>query len=429
VTSGGETEPSLWRNRDHRSASYTLFSANAVSMVGNRMALLAIPWFVLATTGSAARTGITAFFSLVPVVLSTFFGGVFVDRFGFKTSSVVSDVASGLAVVAIPVLFSLNLLPFWLLQVLVFLGALLDAPGVTARDSMLPELATERMPVERLAAIRQVIDRGAGLLGAPLAGFLITAINAENVLYVNAATFAVSAVLIGVGVPNIEVKKAQDDDRPSTYLSEIREGLRFLRLDRLIFALVAVVLVLNLLDGALSSVIYPVYVEELYGSAVGLGLIFGVSGGAAMVGALIYSWIGHNYPMRTMFLTGFIVVGVARLALLFFPPLWVVLAASAVVGLAAGPLNPIMDTTYYRRIPAAMRARVLGALTSFAFMATPVGVLIAGFAVEGLGLRTTLIITLGAYLLVGVSLTFNQRLREMDDPPRTPATPTPNSGP
>lgn len=386
------------------------------------MALLAIPWFVLATTGSAARTGITAFFSLVPVVVATFFGGVFVDRFGFKMSSVVADVASGLAVVAIPVLFSLDLLSFWLLQVLVFLGALLDAPGVTARDSMLPELATDRVPIERLASIRQVIDRGASLIGAPLAGFLIALISPESVLYLNAATFAVSAVLIGVGVPDIAVTNPSNRARPSSYRVEIREGLRFLRGDKLLLTLVGVVLVMNLLDGALGSVIYPVYVEELYGSAVGLGLIFGVSGGAAVIGALGYIWVRPHYQMRTLFLSGFIVVGIARLTLLFFPPLWVVLAASAVVGLAAGPLNPIMDTTYYSRIPALIRARVLGALTSFAFMATPLGVLIAGFAVEGLGLTSTLTITLGSYVLIGIGLIFNRRLRELDAPPHTPAS-------
>lgn len=386
------------------------------------MALLAIPWFVLATTGSAARTGITAFFSLVPVVVATFFGGVFVDRFGFKMSSVVADVASGLAVVAIPVLFSLDLLSFWLLQVLVFLGALLDAPGVTARDSMLPELATDRVPIERLASIRQVIDRGASLIGAPLAGFLIALISPESVLYLNAATFAVSAVLIGVGVPDIAVTNPSNRARPSSYRVEIREGLRFLRGDKLLLTLVGVVLVMNLLDGALGSVIYPVYVEELYGSAVGLGLIFGVSGGAAVIGALGYIWVRPHYQMRTLFLSGFIVVGIARLTLLSFPPLWVVLAASAVVGLAAGPLNPIMDTTYYSRIPALIRARVLGALTSFAFMATPLGVLIAGFAVEGLGLTSTLTITLGSYVLIGIGLIFNRRLRELDAPPHTPAS-------
>lgn len=384
-------------------------------MVGNQLALLAIPWFVLATTGSAVKTGITAFFSLVPVVLATFFGGAFVDRLGFKTSSVVSDVASGLAVVAIPILFSLDLLSFWLLQVLVFLGALLDAPGVTARDSMLPELADEQMPVERLAAVRQVVERGARLLGAPIAGFLIALISAENVLYLNAATFGVSALLIGLGVPAIELTRdGEEEAAPKSYVREVREGLSFIKLDKLILTFIMVALVTNLLDGALGSVIYPVFVNDLYGSSVGLGLIFGVSGGGAVIGALLYSWIGQGRSLRKIYLAGFVLIGVARLVLVFLPPLWVVLISSAIVGIAAGPLNPIMDTVYYKRVPAVMRARVLGALRSFAFMAIPLGVLLAGFAVEGLGLQLTLILTVGLYLLTALALVFNKRLGEMD---------------
>ncbi len=399
--------------------AYRLFAASSISLVGNRLALLAIPWFVLATTGSAAKTGITAFFSLVPVVLATFFGGVFVDRFGFKASSVVSDVASGLAVAAIPVLHSFDLLSFWLLQALVFLGALLDAPGETARASMLPELATESMPVERLAAIRQVVDRGAGLIGAPLAGFLIALITAQNVLYLDAATFVVSALLVGFGLPRMEIDRGDEPETPGGYMAQIREGLGFFRLDRLILSIVLVILVLNLLDGALSSVIYPVYVQELYGSAVGLGLIFGFSGGGAVVGALLYTWLGQRFSMRNLFLGGFIVVGLARLVFLLFPPLWVVLCASTLVGVAAGPLNPIIDTTSYRRIPAAMPALVLGALSSFALIATPLGVLGAGFAVESFGLESTLAVVLAAYLVVGVSLIFNRRLKEMDEARQT----------
>ena len=124
---------------------YTLFIANAISMTGNQLALLAIPWFVLATTGSAAQTGITAFFTLLPTVLATFFGGAFIDRIGFKPASIIADLASGVTVLLIPMLFAAGWLPFWLLQVLVFLGALLDAPGVTARDALLPELAAAAM--------------------------------------------------------------------------------------------------------------------------------------------------------------------------------------------------------------------------------------------------------------------------------------------
>ncbi|MBI5950938.1 MAG: hypothetical protein HY865_04725 [Chloroflexi bacterium] len=54
---------------------YALFVANAISLVGNVFSAIAIPWFVLQTTGSAARTGITGFFTILPVVLAAFWAG------------------------------------------------------------------------------------------------------------------------------------------------------------------------------------------------------------------------------------------------------------------------------------------------------------------------------------------------------------------
>ena len=55
---------------------YALYVADAISLVGNVMAQLAIPWFVLITTGSAALTGLAVFFNFLPIVLAAFFGGV-----------------------------------------------------------------------------------------------------------------------------------------------------------------------------------------------------------------------------------------------------------------------------------------------------------------------------------------------------------------
>ena len=77
---------------------WALFAANAISMVGNVLAALAIPWFVLQTTGSAAKTGVTGFFEVLPVVLAGFLGGTIVDRMGYKRTSIVADIASSLAV-------------------------------------------------------------------------------------------------------------------------------------------------------------------------------------------------------------------------------------------------------------------------------------------------------------------------------------------
>ena len=70
-----------------------LFAANAISMAGNVAALVAIPWFVLQTTGSASRTGITAAAAIVPVVVSGIFGGTIVDRLGYRRTSIVADLA------------------------------------------------------------------------------------------------------------------------------------------------------------------------------------------------------------------------------------------------------------------------------------------------------------------------------------------------
>ena len=63
-----------------RAPLYALFVADSISLVGNVVAQLAIPWFVLVTTGGAALTGLAVFVNFLPVVLAGFFGGVIVDR-------------------------------------------------------------------------------------------------------------------------------------------------------------------------------------------------------------------------------------------------------------------------------------------------------------------------------------------------------------
>ena len=89
-----------------------LLAANSISQIGNQFSLLAIPWFVLAipwfvlaTTGSASQTGITVAVGVVPMILVGIFGGAIVDRLGYKTSSPVSDILSGLSVLLIPFLY------------------------------------------------------------------------------------------------------------------------------------------------------------------------------------------------------------------------------------------------------------------------------------------------------------------------------------
>ena len=84
-----------------------------------------------------------------------------VDRLGFRTTSIVADLASSGAVAAIPLLATVGI-ELLQLMALVFVGALLDAPGATARAALLPdlvELAGVRM--ERASGIRGAIQQSA----------------------------------------------------------------------------------------------------------------------------------------------------------------------------------------------------------------------------------------------------------------------------
>jgi MFS family permease len=397
--------------RRGRASLVALLGANAISMTGNVLTLTAIPWFVLETTDSAARTGITAFFATVPAVLAAFFGGTVVDRVGFKRVSIVADLASGLTVALVPLLYHTVGLAFWQLLVLVLLGGLLDIPGGTGRRALLPDLAAAAgTRLERANGAAQSIERGAAMLGAPLAGVLILLLGASNVLWVDAATFAISAGLVAVMVPS---PPSTDPPPRRGYVGELREGLRYLRRDRLMRTIVLIVMVTNFLDGPLSPVILPVYAKRVLGSPVSLGLLVGAFGAAALLGAVAFGMVGHRLPRRATFIAAFIAAGLPFWALATLPPLPIALAAMAAVGLAAGPINPLLATIAQERVPTNLRGRVFGIISAGAFAALPLGVLLAGYLVEWLGIRVTILGVAAGYLLVTLSLLVNPAIREM----------------
>jgi MFS family permease len=136
-------------------------------------------------------------------------------------------------------------------------------------------------------------------------------------------------------------------------------------------------LITNFLDAPF-VVVMPVFAREAFGSAADLGLMYGVFGGAALVGALVYSAVGRRMPRRLTFVCCFAVGPVLYLTMATLPSLPVVLAVLAVGGLAAGPINPLLNTVQFELVPADLRGRVFGAVKAGAWAAIPLGVLLGG---------------------------------------------------
>ena len=395
---------------------YAFFIGSGISYTGDVLTLLAIPWFVLQTTGSVEQTGITAFFSTLPTVLSAFFGSTIVDRLGYKHTSVIGDIASAITVALIPFLYSTVGLAFWQLLILVFLGGLLKSPGVTARSSMVPDLAElAKMPLERANAFSDGMYRISGLIGAPFAGVLIAIIGTSNLLWLDAASFFISATLIGLAVPPtppvIKAEESREEARDN--FARLWDGLRFIQRDALILSIVVTVMITNLIDGALMSVVEPAYIKHVFHSALPLGLLIAAFGGATFVGTLIFGAIGHRLPRRLTFGVGFTIAGAVRFWILLLPILPLLIVVHALAGLAAGGINPLIRTTMQERIPSEMRARVFGTTTAGVLVGVPLGTFASGYIVTWIGLEYTLLVMGALYFVTTASLLVNPALKKM----------------
>jgi len=150
------------------------------------------------------------------------------------------------------------------------------------------------------------------------------------------------------------------------------------------------------------------------GSAVDLGLMVSAFGGGAVIGALGFGVVGQRLPRRAVFVACFIVLGLPFWLLASLPPFPATLAALVVSGVASGPINPIIYTVVYERVPRAMLGRVFSAATAGAFLAIPLGVLIAGYLIDALGIQITMIGVAASYLVVTLSLTLNPAMTTMD---------------
>ena len=335
-----------------------LLSANAVSITGNAMASVAIPWFVLQTTGSAAKTGLTFAVIGLSNVLAAFLGGPVVDRLGYKRSSVITDIGSGVTVALVPLLYSTVGLEFWLLLVLVFLGSFIDMPGATARQSMLPSLADgARMPRERANSAYVAVWRVSDFLGPPLGGVLVSVIGATGVLWINASSFAISAAAIVLGVPTLRLGSArQSQVGLRGYIAQLREGLVFISRERLVRTITAGAVAFNFLASPLLTVVVTVYAQRNYGNASSLGFMLGAFAGGVLLSSLLFGIVGHRLPRRTVFSLAVVAQWLPVWVLVFSPPLWASVAALAIAGLANGPVDPLIFTLIQERTP----GRLLG---------------------------------------------------------------------
>jgi MFS family permease len=413
---------------------YGWLTAEAISLLGTRVSMIAIPWLVLITTGSPTRTGLVAAAELTPLVIFKATGGPLVDRVGPRRMAIGADLLSMVAVGLIPLLHRADTLTFPVLLVLVAIGGGLRGPGDAAVTAMIPSLSeTAGVPFERVTGLGSAIERGATMIGAAIAGGLVATIGAANAVSVDAASFGICAVVLmattrGLGRAREDVGfgglDRREDSAPSTsYAAELRDGWTFLRHDPVLMSLCLMIAVTNLLDLAWSAVLLPVWAHNSGAGVGALGLVFSVWGGASMVGSFVAAAYGTRLPRFTTYVVAFLVTGLPRFVLFAIGvPVWAILAMCVVGGCASGFLNPVLGAVEFERIPPALVGRVTALNGAICWSLMPLGGVLGGVLVTGFGLNPALLVVGLAYFAATMAPAFLPRFREMNrQPVREPA--------
>jgi len=406
-------------SRSGQWAVATFLFGNGISLIGNALVLVALPWFVLETTDSAGRIGLIGMMSALPALVSGILGGVLVDRLGGRRMSVIADIISGVAVLFIPLFYQTVGLNFIGLMLLVFAGAALDIPGVTGRRLLLPELARgANMRDEAVTSAYETMQGASFIIGPALAGILIYWIGTVNLLWITAAGFGVSALCIGLFSP--AGKHVPDPEGPhaaSGAVAELKAGFRFLRTDALLLSLAIGLTFMNFLFTPFWSVVLPVIIDDRFGEASRFGLMLTALGVGTLGGGLLYGTMGYRFRRhrRTIYLTG-VASFVAMLWLLLSEPGYgPMLGLAFAVGLIGGPINPMLVNVRLERIPVALRGRVFATFSGLAGGAAPVGMVSAGWLLEATGVSKGLFVFAVVATVFTAGLWLVKPIHQMND--------------
>ena len=330
------------------------------------------------------------------------------------------DLLSAFVVATIPLLHGLGMLGFPTLLVLVAVAGALRGPGDAGKAAMTPEIARAAgWSLERVSGLAAAVERTSSMAGAALAGLLVAGVGAANALYVDAASFLVSFVVFAIATTGLGRPVPREVGVTATsYVHELRQGWDFLRTEPVLVAICAMVAVTNLVDQAYSAVLAPVWAKESGAGVAVLGTLFAVMSGASVLGALTAARWGETLPRYRTYVVAFLICGAPRFVVMALEsPLWAVFAVTFVAGVASGFLNPILGAVILERIPAPLLGRVSSLNTAICWSLMPLGGVLGGLAVAGLGLSPALLVAGAAYFVTTMAPTRVPSFRRMDRAP------------
>ena len=386
-----------------------LWFGGVLSVVGDFFLFIALPFFVYERTGSALATGAMFAAETLPRLLFGSVAGVFVDRWDRKKTMVVADLAR--AVILLPLLAVAAGGPVWLVYVVGFVEATVSMFFLPAKDALVPNLVAER----HLAAANSLNSMGEqipSLVGPLLGGALFGLVGLGGLVFLDIATYLVSAALISL----ISARSVVPTDQPaadatetaqltaSAWVGALREWLEGLRLvggDLRVAAVFAVVAVAMVGEGVITVLIIVFVKDVLGGGSPEFSWIITAYGAGGIAGGFLAAWLGPAAGEARLLAVSAAANGVLLPLMFNIPVLAVVVALGVPAGATVLGWFVGAQTLLQKWVPDSYRGRVFGAYETTQALLLLVGMGLAAALAAPLGVVVVLSAVGALYILAG----------------------------
>ena len=352
-----------------------------ISNFGNSITLFALPLLVFKLTGSAVSLGIAfAMFGLPHL----FFGlliGAWADRLDRKRLMIVVDLLSAAVVASIPLAAAAGVLTIWWIYASAFALATLGIFFQAAQFAAIPSLVEREQLVTANGRI-QASFSAATVVGPLAAGAMLAFMSVESLLYLDALTFAASAVALALIARPFNAPR---EAARTSIRADVAEGLRYvlhhpvLRNISLMMALINVV----------SVTVYAqlvLFAKQRFGvSDSELGLLFAADGAGVVLLSLLAGPLRSRYSFGNVALGALMLSGIATLALAYAPSYLLAVALSAVSSGLGILFNINTGSLRQAIVPNHMLGRIITIAMVLAWSAGPLGSTVGGLIVERTG--------------------------------------------
>lgn len=387
--------------------------ASITSVISGSMVFIAIPWVALELTGSAGTAGFVVAMTAIPALLMAPIIGSIIDRFGRRFVAIRAELFTALTVLLIPIISGIWELTVAALIAVGVCRAIFSPGGSTSRKSLVPDTAAPaNMSLDRANSIHEGLFATGFAIGPALATLLIAQIGSANTFLV-VAFFGVVSSVFATMIRVHEQHEENDETEKEPFFKYALQGFKVLAQNPGVMVMMAAVMALAIIYLPTEMVVLPAY-YSLLEDPEGLGLAISVGAAASIIGALGFEQIHKRLSFANILRVGILGIGLAMIPMSQLPSQFWMVFFFGVLGLAWGPLLPLLNTVIQEKIPANKRGRVF-ALEMTIWQAGPLLTMVAvGLAVDGFGVGPVYMVLAAGVVLAGLLVSFNKYIKQLN---------------